>query len=391
MTKKTFHFFSGNYLLLPLGVVIALLWSNVFPLSYYTVARILEFPVNQVAMVLFFGLVAQEIFEELMPGGALHRWRRWTVPVVAAVGGVAGAAVIYGLYVEWYQEPMLHAAWPVVAAVDITFAYFLVKIVFHRHPAVPFLLLLAVVSNVIAAIAIAPAYVFAGGRSGGSALLMAAAIGLALWLRRRHVHAFWPYIVVAGGLSWTALYLEGFHPALALVPIVPLMPHTRRTLENLFADEDDAKRDTPRHFEHVWHHYVQVALFLFGLVNAGVALTFYGTGTWATLFASLIGRTAGVLLAVAAAVAFGLHLPAQLKWREMTVVALAASCGFTFTLFFATALYPPGPLLSMLKLGALFTIAGIPLALGAARLLHVGRYAVHHRARVHHAVQHKAA
>ena len=35
----------------------------------------------------------------------------------------------------------------------------------------------------------------------------------------------------------------------------------------------------------------------------------------------------------------------------MTVIALAASVGFTFTLFLATTLYPAGPLLAELGLG----------------------------------------
>lgn len=52
-------------------------------------------------------------------------------------------------------------------------------------------------------------------------------------------------------------------------------------------------------------------------------------------------------------------------------MSLAASAGFTFALFFATSVMPPGPLLGELKLGALATAGG---ALVAARLLHVGRF-----------------
>ena len=33
------------------------------------------------------------------------------------------------------------------------------------------------------------------------------------------------YVIGPGALSWAGLYLGGFHPALALVPIVPFMPH----------------------------------------------------------------------------------------------------------------------------------------------------------------------
>jgi len=372
---RVVRFVTEHYLALPIGAAIALVWANTLPESYFTFAYRLAFPVNEIAMVFFFGLVAQEIFEELMPGGALHQWRRWVVPVVGAAGGVAGAAIVYGLYLTWHWTPLLHAGWPVVAGVDLVFAYFIARSLFPRHPAVSFVLLLAVASNALAVLAIAPTYMAADARAGGAALLMAGAVGVAAWLRQRCVREFWPYLFVAGGLSWLALYVEGFHAGLALVPIVPFMPHVRRRLDELLDDEADARGASPRHFEHVWHYHVQVALLLFGLVNAGVLLSGYGPGTWATLAASLVGRTVGILAAVGAAVAIGLHLPAHLRWRELTVVALIASTGFTFSLFFATALYPAGPLLAELKVGALLTASGVLLALAAARLTHVGRFA----------------
>ena len=202
---------------------------------------------------------------------------------------------------------------------------------------------------------------------------MAAAVGLAAWLRRKRVRAFWPYVLVCGALSWLALYLEGFPPALALVPIVPFMPHTRRRLGELFEDEADATGETPRHYEHVWHYHVQIALLLFGLVNAGVMVTGYGEGTDATLVAAL-GRTAGILLAAAGASPSACTCPRSCRWRELIVVALASSIGLTFGLYFAIALFPAGPLLAELKLGALLTVAALPLAFGAARLLRVGRF-----------------
>jgi Na+/H+ antiporter NhaA len=97
-------------------------------------------------------------------------------------------------------------------------------------------------------------------------------------------------------------------------------------------------------------------------------------GAWAVLTAALIGRPIGILVSVALAIAADLRLPAHLRWRELIVVSLAASAGFTFALFFATSVMPPGPLLGELKLGALATAVGAVVALTAARLLHVGRF-----------------
>jgi NhaA family Na+:H+ antiporter len=157
-----------------------------------------------------------------------------------------------------------------------------------------------------------------------------------------------------------------------LIPIVPFLPRKPRRL-NVFADpEDDG---AVHHFEHEWNEGVQVVLLLFGLVNAGVLLTGYGTGTWALLIAALVGRPLGILVAVGLAQAMGLHLPRRIRWRELVVIGLATSSGFTFALFFATGLLAPGPLLSEIKIGALSTVAAAFVAMAAARLLRVGRFA----------------
>ena len=97
-------------------------------------------------------------------------------------------------------------------------------------------------------------------------------------------------------------------------------------------------------------------------------------GAWAVLLAALVGRPAGILASIALAMAAGLRLPFRLHWRELIVVSLAASAGFTFALFSAASMIPAGPLLNELKLGALSTAVSAVLAFAAARLLHVGRF-----------------
>ena len=68
-----------------------------------------------------------------------------------------------------------------------------------------------------------------------------------------------------------------------------------------------------------------------------------------------MGRPLGVLGGVALGVALGLHLPASLKWREVIVVALATTSGFSFALFAAASLLPLGAVLTQIKVGALAT------------------------------------
>lgn len=75
-----------------------------------------------------------------------------------------------------------------------------------------------------------------------------------------------------------SVYLGGFHPALALVPIVSFMPHSTMDL-GLFAPREEYRSDTLNRFEHWWATPVQVVLLLFGFANAGVPFEQIGPGT----------------------------------------------------------------------------------------------------------------
>src|SRR5262245_36272801 len=78
-----------HLLVLPVGAVVALVWANTAPESYFRVAHAMSFAVNDVAMVFFFALIVKEVVEATATGGVLHPWRRTTVPVIAAVGAAA--------------------------------------------------------------------------------------------------------------------------------------------------------------------------------------------------------------------------------------------------------------------------------------------------------------
>ena len=117
-----------------------------------------------------------------------------------------------------------------------------------------------------------------------------------------------------------------------------------------------------------------MVLLFFGLVNAGVPLKAYGTGTWAVLTALLAGKPIGIVASTAIAVAAGLRLPQRLRWADLVVVGFMAAIGFTVALFFATAAFPIGPMLAEVKLGALLSVsAAVPAAL-VAWMLKVGRF-----------------
>src|SRR4029078_4314901 len=116
--------------------------------------------------------------------------------------------------------------------------------------------------------------------------------------------------------------------------------------------------------------------FLFGLANAGVLWRGVDTGTWAVLVASLVGRPLGVLRIAAGAMLLGLQPRRYLCWPELIVAAFIGSVGAAFALFLSTAVFPDGPLLTEAKLGAIATVAGVPMAFVVARAMQVGRFVV---------------
>ena len=134
-----------------------------------------------------------------------------------------------GIARDQHCQPLLLRGWAIPCATDIAFSYLVAKAIFGGgHPAVPFLLLLAIADDALGLIVLALFYPIGDLHLVVGGLLMAAALGVSLALRRRKTLNFWPYILAGGALSWCALFWGGLHPALALVPIVPFLPHAAK-------------------------------------------------------------------------------------------------------------------------------------------------------------------
>ena len=366
-------FVLDNYLLLIIGTVAALLWANLHHASYEPFAHAMHFVVNDVGMVFFFALATKEIFESTLPGGALASGREAAVPVIAAVGGMAVPAGLFALQAVLNDQPDLMRGWAIPCATDIAFSYMAARMIFPKgHPAIPFLLLLAIADDALGLILLALAYPTGPVSLLAFVGLMAPALGVASFLKRRRVRNFWSYTLLAGSLSWLSLYFGGIHPALALVPIVPFMPHAKRDL-GIYSEEERHLKDTMNRFHEWWHVPVQVILLLFGLTNAGVTFSSVGTGSWMVLSSLVIGKPLGILVFTMAGVGLGLRAPGGLKAWDTLVLGIAAGIGFTVALFFATAAFPPGRLLDETKMGALLSFAAFPLALLVAKAGHLVR------------------
>jgi NhaA family Na+:H+ antiporter len=360
--RGPWKFVLDNYLLLVAGTVIALVWANVDHASYDSVAHALHFAVNDIGMVFFFALATKEIVEAGLPGGPLSSPREAAVPVLAAIGGMAFPAGLYALQAVVGNHPELMRGWAIPCATDIAFSYMAARLVFGKdHPAIPFLLLLAIADDALGLILLALFYPTGPLSVVKFVALMIPAIAVGLLLRRRKVKNFWAYTLAAGGLSWTAMYLGGIHPALALVPIIPMMPHAKRDL-GIFAEEELHLPDTMNRFHHWWHVPVQFILFLFGFANAGVEFSSVGPGTWMVVSSLLVGKPLGIVVLTMVGVALGLRIPGNLPIRALVLLGLMAGIGFTVALFFATAAFPPGEHLNQVKMGALLSFLAFPLA-----------------------------
>jgi NhaA family Na+:H+ antiporter len=325
--------------------------------------------VNEIGMVFFFALAAKEVLEATLPGGSLASARRAFAPLAAAIGGMVAPALIYGGLAALRGPAELVRGWAIPCATDIAFSAMIARFVFaSTHPAIPFLLLLAIADDALGLVILAVFYPSGTLSLTAPLILMPAAIALALWLRRLPARSFWPYVIGPGTLSWAAFYFGGLHPALALVPVVPFMPHSPRDL-GLFDPREERRMDTLSRFEHWWAMPVQVVLLLFGFANAGVPLAQIGPGTYYVLVALLLGKPIGVLLFTRVALLTGAHLPRELRIADLITIGIAASIGFTVSLFFATAAFTEGRALAETKMGALLSFVAAPIALLASRLL----------------------
>ena len=263
----------------------------------------------------------------------------------------------------------LGRGWAIPCATDIAFSAMIARVIFPSgHPAIPFLLLLAIADDALGLMILAVFYPSGPLSVAALGILMTVAVLAALWLKRHRVRSFWPYVLGPGSLSWAALYFGGFHPALALVPIVPFMPHSPRDL-GLFDPREDHHVDTLNQFEHWWATPVQFVLLLFGLANAGVPFEQVGPGTYFVLAGLLLGKPIGILLFSGVARLAGASLPAGLRLADLLVIGITAAIGFTVSLFFATAAFSAGEALAETKMGALLSFSAAPLALIASRLL----------------------
>lgn len=403
-------------LLLILGAVGALLWANHSLESYHQFielpiwqngpigelhagpdghrARILTFHflVNDVLMTLFFAIAGKEVWEAVALRNGALRGKKSLTPLVATAGGMFGPIIVYLSGAAMLgQGTMLSSGWAIPTATDIAFSYLVGRLVFGaRHPAVTFLLLLAIADDAVGLVILALFY--PQGDLAPLWLLLSLTAALAAYLLANRLPrfldgnrsdrptstiirkrlSFWPY-ALAGAFSWYGFQQAGIHPALGLLPIVPTIPHADVEF-GLFADSDKFRKDLLNRIEHALKGPVQIVLFLFGFANAGVEFSAIGEATWLVFAGLVVGKPLGItIMGWIAARPLRFGLPAGMSMNDLIVLGSVAAIGFTVSLFVASVAFPAGSLQDAAKMGALFSFAAAIVSICAGKVAGVKR------------------
>ncbi len=425
---RVWNFLTQYSLLLVIGALVALIWANIDGHSYH---HFVEYPiwfndwigldyaywkkvygsgydafdpagaakvlsahylVNDIGMAFFFAIAAKEVWEAVILKNGSLRGKKAATPLFATLGGMIGPVSIYlGLasLLGSTTYDALANGWAIPTATDIAFSYLVGRLVFGAgHPAVRFLLLVAIADDAAGLIILAVFY-----PSGELALewllvsVFAAALVylLANWLPRRLDRgnqarpnstwvrkrlSFWPY-ALAGVVSWYGFMASGLHPSLGLLPVVATIPHAERAF-GVFAAAEVHLTDLLNQIEHALKGPVEVILFFFGLLNAGVAFSAIGDATWLVLAGLLVGKPIGILLlGWFAARPLRLGIPEGMRIADLFVIGCVAAIGFTVSLFFASAAFEAGPVQDAAKMGALFSFFAAVLSFIAGQVLRV--------------------
>ena len=399
------HIESFAGMVLMLAAAVALIWANsaaapsyfalwhapvALTLGPWSFSTDLHFIVNDVLMTVFFLVVGMEIRRELH-NGALASLRQASLPLIAAIGGVAVPALIYVALAG--NDRTLLNGWAIPTATDIAFAVGVLALLGRNIPGALriFLLALAIIDDIVAVLIIA--FFYSGGLQAMGFVVAAAGVLLVLLFNRMGIAAA-PLYVLPGAVLWFGLLKTGAHPTLAgvvlglMTPVfvrptpMPLLI-TAQTAMRKAGEQMLSGRPDPQHLLQelriaqlaqrdllppalrlpmILHPWVAFCIMpIFALANAGVQFSGIDlsaaapqTTAMAVLVALVLGKPLGVFICTWLAVKSGLcSLPEGLNWRGVLLVGLLAGIGFTMSIFVGGLAFADASLLGAAKLGIL--------------------------------------
>ncbi|HVE91001.1 MAG TPA: Na+/H+ antiporter NhaA [Actinomycetota bacterium] len=380
---------SGAGVVLLAATLTALLWANgpaMLPESYEFVWRLplhagpLQFDlrhwINDGLMTLFFFVVGLEVKRELVTG-ELRDPRTAALPVLAALGGMVGPALVYLAIVGTGPDGR---GWGIPMATDIAFAVGVLSLLGKRVPvgAKVFLLTLAVADDIGAIMVIA--FFYSSGLSGPWLGISVAAVVMSA-LAYRLAGGRELVLVPLSLLSWFAMYKSGVHPTIAGVALGLLTPAGPGTsLEKL------------EHGLHPWTS--RLILPLFALANAGVMLRGgglrLGLGSrvlWGVALGLVLGKMLGITLIALAGVRLRVgRLPQGVTPGVLLALSAVAGIGLTVSLFITELAFEGSRAAAAAKLGVLAG-SSVAAVVGALLMLTCCRKAGRDRPRARSALE----
>ncbi|MEE9452384.1 MAG: Na+/H+ antiporter NhaA [Gammaproteobacteria bacterium] len=284
--------------------------------------------VNEFLMAIFFMLLALEIKREIAEGELSNR-SQLSLPVIAAVGGIAIPGLIY--YVFNYGNSVTVLGWPIPTTTDIAFVLCVVALLGDRVPTnlKVFVVALSIVDDILAIIIIGAIY---------TSSLSIAALGLAtagiltlILLNRLGVKRVAPYMLI-GIFIWVGVLESKIHATIAGVIIGMLIP---------LRTKDGTSYSPLRRLErmlHPWVAYFILPTFVF--FNGGIPFKgFTISGLFlpvplGIMLGLFVGKSIGVFTVSWLVIKSGLaRLPSGSNWPQLFAVSTLTGIGFTMSLF----------------------------------------------------------
>lgn len=286
--------------------------------------------VNDGLMTLFFLLIGLEIKREILEG-QLASLSQITLPLIAALGGIAVPALLYTAFN--YSDPNAMRGWAIPTATDIAFALGILALLGSRVPGglKLFVMAVAIYDDLAAIIIIALFY--SNDLSGISLGLASLAIVVLLVCNRLNISSLAIYLFI-GFLLWLFVLESGVHATLAgvvLAFIIPLrIPNsTYSPLETLEGD-----------LQPLVAYFI---LPLFAFSNAGVTFNnitgedFLSPLTLGISLGLFLGKQIGIFFSSFIIIKMNLaKLPDNTSWLQFYGAAVICGIGFTMSLFIGT-------------------------------------------------------
>ena len=390
---------TGGAAVLLAAAIAALVWVNVDESSYdsfwgttlsidlggHGVALDLREWINSGLMTFFFfvlGLEARREFDL----GELRERRRFALPALASIGGMAVAVAIYLAFNGGRSSA---EGWGIAMSTDTAFALGLLALVGPRFPdrLRAFMLTVVIVDDIVALVVIATFYTESLDLV---PLLVAVGLYVAIIFARHLPIRAGVTCLILGIAAWFALLESGVEPVvigIAMGFLAYAFPAPRSNLERAterfreFREQPTAElaraarvelRETTSPNErlqqtfHPWTSYLIVPLF--ALANAGIAIDgdFLARGftspiTLGILFGYVVGKPVGILgfSWLVTRLSRG-RLQPPVGWAAVAGGGTIAGVGFTVALLIATLAFD-GSQLEEAKLGILSAALGATL------------------------------